>query len=331
MRVGIVLEKKSQFPAADGDPAGVDSELLSDEEENDLLSGLRDAGFDVVRIGDGYSLASRPGFWRNRCDVVFNLSVGYRGLDRKSYAPGVLELARIPFIGSNAYALSLTRHKFHAKLVASAAGVPTAGAALWSDTRDTAKLRDVPYPAIVKPVAESSSIGISAEGSIVRTVGEAEARAAWIVEKFRQPALVEEFIRGTEVEVPLIGVGEVKGQGVVAITKNNEVVAGDTFLTGESVYVDNYGFRSPVPELPEARIIQTAELAARALSIRDYGRIDFRVRDDGTPMFMEASTHPHIQVHSSFYELAKMRGLTYPNMLREIVETGCARLGVPVS
>jgi D-alanine-D-alanine ligase-like ATP-grasp enzyme len=87
----------------------VDSELFSNEQKDALLSGLRDAGHHVLRTGDGERLLNRVGYRRNRCHLAFNLSVGYRGLDRKSHVPGVLEIARYPCIGSGPYALSLTR------------------------------------------------------------------------------------------------------------------------------------------------------------------------------------------------------------------------------
>jgi D-alanine-D-alanine ligase len=130
------------------------------------------------------------------------------------------------------------------------------------------------------------------------------------------------------VEIPLIGASGVRPLGVVGITLGGEVVRGDAHLSSDSVYSDGYGFTTEVPGIDKSALMETAERAAAALGIRDYGRIDFRVAEDGTPFFLEASTHPHIQEHSSFFELAKQRGLTYAAMLDEIVSTAVRRLNL---
>jgi D-alanine-D-alanine ligase len=326
VRLGIIWERKSDYPFSPGDTEEFDSELFSHAEENALLSGLRDAGHEVIRIGDGVRLARRPGYWRRRCDLAFNLSVGYRGIDRKSLVPGVLELAGIPYVGSAPYALSLTRHKHHAKLVVGAAGVPTANSVLWTGPGTAGRLADLRYPVIVKPVAESSSIGIERGLSVVTSPEAAAERAESLRERFRQPALVEEFVEGTEIEVPVMGWPELRALGVVAITLGDQVVQGFGHLTSDSVYDDGYGF-APLPShLDESRIKKAALVAADALGVRDYGRIDFRVSSDGTPFFLEASTHPHIQHHSSFFVLADGRGLAYHQMLDEILAVSRLRL-----
>ena len=330
MRIGVICERKADFLFGPDDPRDLNSELLSHEEEDALLSGLRDAGHDVVRIGDGEKLLNRVGFWRNRCDLAFNLSVGYRGLDRKSHVPGLLEIAQMPYIGSGPYALSLTRHKHHTKLVVQAAGVPTAASVLWTGSGREPALDVISYPAMVKPVAESSSIGITKK-SVVHSPAQAREQAQYVVATFKQPALIETFVRGTEVEVPVMGSSGVQPLGVVGITLDGIVVRGDAHLSSDAVYSDGYGFVTPVPGIDERALMEAAERAAAALGIRDYGRIDFRVAEDGTPYFLEASTHPHIQMHSSFFVLAKQRGLTYADMLDEIVSTAVRRLGLQSS
>src|SRR5262245_38778048 len=113
-----------------GDAHDADSELLSDHEERELLHGLRDTGHEIIPIGDAGNLLNRIGYWRDNCDIIFNRSVGYRGTERKSIVPAILEAAGIPYVGSTPYVLSLTRNKHHTKMVVRDAGVPTPPAAL---------------------------------------------------------------------------------------------------------------------------------------------------------------------------------------------------------
>lgn len=328
MRVALIFEKKSDFPFTHDDPEDADSELLSEFEASELLAGLRDAGHDVIPIGDGQRLLERITHWRSRCDLALNRSAGYRGLGRKSHVPSVLELAGIPYVGSGPYVSSLTRHKHHAKLVVAAAGVPTAPAVAWTSERDTPRLSHLPYPVIVKPVAESCSIGIDANQSIVTTPRDAALRAAWIVQTFNQPALVEQFIRGSEVEVPLLGWPNLRASGVVGVTMAGAPVRGDMILSSDRVYADDYGWTTSLPNIDGEALANLATRAAQALDIRDYGRVDFRVTDEGKAYFIEASVQPHIASHSSFCVSAKARGLGYPDMLDELLQVTRRRTGV---
>ncbi len=210
------------------------------------------------------------------------------------------------------------------------AGVATAPSCLWTGPVSARGLEALGYPAIVKPVAESSSIGID-EDSIVATPAAAAARAAWLLARLGQPALVETFVEGVEVEVPLVGSPALIPLGVVGITIDGNLVRGKDHLASTAVYDDSYGFVASVPDIEAVSVKAAALQAAIALGIRDYGRIDFRVSADGCPVFMEASTHPHIQPHSSFFALASDRGLSYSAMLTEILDAGSLRLGLQSS
>jgi D-alanine-D-alanine ligase len=325
MRLGLMFERKDGFPWRADDPRDLNSELLNETEENDLLSGLRDAGHDVLRLGDVRRLIARPGYWRNRVDLVINRAVGYRGIERKSLAPAVLDAAGIAYLGSTPYVLTLTRHKLHAKLVVAHAGVPTPDAALVTE-RGSTGLEAIAYPAIVKPIAESSSIGIGPD-SVVRDAAAARAVAERIVREYAQPAIVESFVVGAEIEVPLLVDPVPRALGVIAITLHGKQM-NEQFLSSDDVYGDGYGFAPPPPYVEIDRVKDAAVRAAAALGIRDYGRMDFRVSHDGTPWFIEASTHPHVQVHSGFYEAGRRRGLLYHEMLDELVTVAAQRVGL---
>ena len=327
MRIGIVYERKSEYPFMPGDAHDADSELLSDHEERELLDGLRDTGHEIIPVGDVGNLLNRIGYWRDNCDIIFNRSVGYRGTERKSIVPAILEAAGIPYIGSTPYVLSLTRNKHHTKMVVRDAGVPTPPAALlFGGTTEC--LEALRYPAIVKPLAESSSIGIEAGASVVATPAAAQARAAVVYARYGQPVLVESFVEGLELEVPVVVDPEPRVLGVAAVAIGDQLPDSSYYLASDSVYVDDYSFLNPPANIDVDRVTAAAVCAARALGIRDYGRLDFRVSADGTPWFIEASTHPHIQRHSSFFVLAQQRGMDYHEMLDMLIQIAIRRVGL---
>jgi D-alanine-D-alanine ligase len=327
VRVGVVYERKSEYPFEAGVARDADSELLSDHEEWELLAGLRDTGHEIIPIGDAGSLLSRIEHWRENCDIIFNRSVGYRGTERKSIVPAILEAAGIPYVGSTPYVLSLTRNKYHTKMVVRDAGIATPPAALlFGGTAEC--LESLRYPAIVKPLAESSSIGIEAGVSVVATPAAARARAAVVYARYRQPVLVESFVEGIEIEAPVVIDPEPRVLGLAAVAIGDQLPDGMHYLASDSVYVDNYDYLDPPAYIDVDRVAAAAMRAARALGIRDYGRVDFRVTADGTPWFIEASTHPHIQRHSSFFVIARRSGMDYHEMLDMLIQVAMRRSGL---
>jgi D-alanine-D-alanine ligase len=327
VRVGLVYESKAWFPFNGEDPRDWNSELLAETEVEELVEGLRAAGHHVVLIGDTMKLLTKIEQWRRDCDIVLNKSVGYRGIERKSRAAAILEEAAIPYVGSTPYVLSLTRNKFHTKLVVAQAGVPTPPATLlFAGLPDT--LSEIPYPAIVKPVAESSSIGIETGKAVVQSPSEARQRATELYQRYQQPVLVETFIPGVEMEVPLLIDPTPRALLAVAIGINQQLPPADFYLASDCVYDDKYDFVEPPSTINKTRVVETAVRAAQALGMRDYGRIDFRIDASGQPWFIEASTHPHIQHHSSFYLAAHRRGMSYGAMLNELLQAGARRYGL---
>jgi D-alanine-D-alanine ligase len=326
MRIGFVYERKEWFPFRAGDPQDINSELLSEDEEAEIVAGLVSAGHQVILIGDVRRLLDDLNTWRQACDIVFNRSVGYRGTDRKSIAAALMDAAEMPYVGSSPYVLSLTRNKHHCKLIAEQAGLSTpSSAVLFGGLEDRAEA--VAYPAIVKPIAESSSIGIETALAVVENADEARRQARRIAERYGQPALVETFIEGVEVEVPVVAdaAGDMRVFGMAMVAVNGAAPQGRQYLASESVYTDDYGYVDPPAHVDTARLTMLAERGARALGIRDYGRLDFRIDNAGRMWFIEASTHPHVQVHSSFNHAAGQQKVSYPAMLDLLVQTGWRR------
>jgi D-alanine-D-alanine ligase len=323
VRIGLIAERKVDRPDWKLDPSDWDSETLAGWEEDELVAGLRDAGHQVFRLSGVEALLEGLDRLSARTEIVFNRSVGFGGLEGKMVAASILEAGKIPYVGSSPWSLGLTRHKLQAKLAVSASGVRTPPAVLW-DGGPSSDLHAIPYPVLVKPVAESSSIGIDS-ASVASDPEAAVERARWIEARYRQPALIESFVYGVDVEVPILVDPSPRALGCVALTCDSGLVEGKLFLGSDEVYRNGYGFAGLPPGLDGSRVEEAAVHAARVLGIRDYGRIDFRVTSDGSPWFIEASTHPHLQKHSSFFFLAERRGLLYPAMLDEIVQVAWRR------
>ncbi len=115
--------------------------------------------------------------------------------------PLLLELLGIPFTGSPPEVLSFALRKDRVKQRLEAAGIPTPAGRILSRPDEAC---DLPFPLIVKPVREDGSVGIW-RTSVVHAAGELARAVEAVVTTFRQPALVEQFIDGRELNVALIG------------------------------------------------------------------------------------------------------------------------------
>jgi D-alanine-D-alanine ligase len=187
-----------------------------------------------------------------------------------------------------------------------------------------------PGPWIVKPAYEGSSKGIR-ESSLVDTPSDAARLASGMARDYRQPILVEEYIKGDEVTVGVIGNGSTAA--VIGTLRIVPRTADDRFVY--TVEVKRDWDERILYEIP-ARLAADVDLRLRAaalrayqvLGCRDVARIDFRVRD-GIPCFLEANPLPGLAPDwSDLCFMARGHGMNHDTLIGKILEAACARLGL---
>ncbi len=252
--------------------------------------------------------------------IVFNLSYGIQGESRYSHVPALLEMLGVMYTGSGPFGHAIALDKVSTKLVFKEYGIPT------PDFFVASSLAEVPeklkFPLIVKPRMEAQSLGIS----LVRSREELEKALSHVWEEFGQEALVEEFIRGPEYEVSLVGNGdELRAFPVTGI-----------YVEPEDIYTREAKLRyHPKQFCPAAvkgelaeRMVELSKRAFRALRLRDYARFDLRLGEDGTPYFLEVNSMASLGPTGSFFCAARAAGLSYEGMVLEILHTALRRYGV---
>lgn len=308
----------------------VDSEHLSERVLEEIVEALRASDNHVSVVNSRSGLLELAPECRRQYDLAVNLSVGYGGPDTKAYCAALLQSMGLEYIGSAPYALVVSRDKALTKCLARELGIRTP-AWLRAKRADVLSLRKwSSYPAIVKPIHESCSIGITTE-SVVYTRETLHTAVHRVWDLYEQPALVEAFVPGFDLEVPLIGHPTLEALGVVAVLP---AVSRDrlSILTSPLVYQDAYYFRHPggmrgwnaaVGKEAESWALQIAS----ALGIRDYGRCDFRLDSSGCLWFIEASTHPYLARRSSFAHcLNNERSDGYVDLWQRLLACGAQRV-----
>jgi D-alanine-D-alanine ligase len=310
------------------------------------LSGLG----EVVRLEANGDFPER--LRASRPDIVFNMAEGLRGVNREAHVPAMCEFFGVPYSGSDPFTLSLCLDKARTKEYLAYHGVPTAPffVARSVDALRTAATsplvggaRRLEFPLFVKPVHEGSSKGIT-ERNYCRTPKELEEQVAFLLERYAQPVLVEEFLPGAEFTCAVLGNGE--EARVLPIVG----MRFDALPTGA---IPVYGFEAKwlwdTPERPleifdcparidealRCRIEEVVLAAYRVLACRDWSRIDVRLDAAGVPNVVEVNPLPGILPdpadNSCLPKAARAAGMSYDELIQACVRHAAERQGVPLS
>src|SRR5262245_15592944 len=206
MRIGITYDLKSDVPLPEGLPDDFQEEFDSPVTIEAIASVLRGLGHTVEKLGNGREMLQR--LLTDPPDFIFNIAEGQGiGRDREARVPAVLEMLGIPYSGSDPLTLAATLDKDCARRLVASAGVAIPRGATLMSADDPVEAFDrcgLSFPALVKPAWEGSSKGIRNK-CLVYTRAELRDAVAWLRRDHRQPVLLEEFIRGDELTVGLIG------------------------------------------------------------------------------------------------------------------------------
>jgi D-alanine-D-alanine ligase-like ATP-grasp enzyme len=331
--LGVVYEISENPLLGPGSGTAQDrlAEYANPTEVNRLVRSFKDMGFGIEIIDGPLGLIESAQSGERTYDLLFNKSIGFVGLERKISVPAICQIYNLPFVGTSAYPMTLARHKFHTNRLIHGLSIKVPKAVLLTHG-GTVDLSSFRFPVIVKPNHESDAIGID-ENSLCDNEKLALERAKRIIDKFSQPAIIEEFIGGEEWKVSVIDNGRnARSTGLVGVMRNGKPIINSLQTRGDVVEntLDYY-----VPA-SNCQTIQASDIAVylhNTLELQDYSRTDFRIGEDGELYCMEVSTHPDISFGSSFVIAAQQSFSNYDAVMRAIIDSACHRYGIriPVS
>ncbi|WP_215141517.1 D-alanine--D-alanine ligase [Exiguobacterium qingdaonense] len=298
---------------------------VSGEREVSLTSGkgmidaLTERGHDVTAIDFHPERANE--LLTLDVDVVVSALHGKYGEDGR--VQSLLEMAGIPYTGSGVLASALAMDKARAKIIFAASGIRVARDVLIESKHSIdAKLSEWggEFPCVVKPAQEGSSNGL--------TIAMNEEMLREGIDKAfgcDSAVLVEQYIKGKELTVPVIGnFGKEEALPVIEIIPKNE------YYDYESKYTEG-GSKHVCPadisvELT-TEVQKAAILAHRALGCSGYSRSDFLVSQTGEAYILETNTLPGMTPLSLFPDSAKTIGISYGELLERFIELALEREG----
>jgi D-alanine-D-alanine ligase len=255
-------------------------------------------------------------------DVVFPLIHGTHGED--GTLQGLLELARLPYIGCGVAASALGMDKALMKAVFKAEGLPIAdhlllqidnGADLLDHARDIEMRFELPL--FVKPASGGSSLGVSKVRSREELVaGLAEAA------KYDRKIIVEPAIAGREVDCAVLGNRDAKASPLGEVQHRRD------FYDYEAKYLDPESKIIAPADVPDDVLKRAQVLALRAFHAIDgagFSRVDFFLRPDGSLLIDEINTIPGFTPASMFPRLWQAVGVSYSELIARLVDFAVAR------
>ena len=292
-----------------------------------IKNALTSGGYDVALFEVTQELPFRLA--ENRPDIVFNNAEGVSGRGKEAQVPAILDYLRIPYTGSDQIAILIAMDKTLAKGLVSAYRIRTPKYNIIEKDMHSSG-NSIPYPVIIKPVAEGSGRGIS-DISIVTNPDDLRRILTENIDLFKQNMLVEEYIPGREFTVGILGNAD-----NIHVFTPMEVVFNDMSKTLYSYEVKkNYEqyvkYKCP-PNVSSdvlAEIQKNAEDIYRIIGCRDYARIDFRLSQDGFLYFLEVNPLPGLTPgYSDYPMIAGFCGVDYNTIVKRILETALARYGM---
>ena len=292
----------------------------SAEREVSLMSGkgvleaLRSKGIDAHPFDPAErSLAELAAEKFDRVFIALHGSYGEDGT-----LQGALEQLGIPYTGPGVMASAIAMDKIMTKRICMSHGVPTPKfAALDAATTSTARLQEVAgelgLPLMLKAPHEGSTIGIA------RVEDAAGLQAGFdLCAKYDSVVLAEQFVKGRELTVPVIGSGRnARALPIVEIRAPQ-----GNYDYEHKYFSDDTQYLCPAP-LDDAftkRVQKLAVDAFNAVGCTGWSRVDFMVREsDGGPFLLEINTSPGMTSHSLVPMSAKVAGTVYEDLCVEIL------------
>ncbi|MBV6478774.1 MAG: D-alanine--D-alanine ligase [Ignavibacteria bacterium] len=335
----------------DSVPEAIDmSEYGVLDELKSVQRALKPTGHDtkIVPVAlDVYKLIDE--LRHNKPDLIFNLCESLDGdPTQEMNIASLFEILNIPYTGSRALTLGLALNKWRVKEILNYYNIPTAPHYVCRNSNEFnlngySKLKNK-FPLIVKPSREDASIGIENK-SVVYNDAELKTRIEFILDEYKQPALVEQYINGREINVSVVGnvidseedlivfpISEIDFTGLPEdypkiVSYNSKWMYKTVEFSGTKAVCPA---KDISPELAEL-INNTAKRVYRIIGASDYARVDFRVKDN-VPYVLEMNPNPDIasdvDEDTGFTRSGKAYGWTYEELIQKIIGFASARWGI---
>lgn len=332
---GVLQVGSNKMVTSSGEQVVIDmSEAGVVEAMEDIKGALIALGYKSVVFNVDSNIHRLINFLQEvQPDLVLNLCESHGGeAIGEMYVASLFEVIGVQYTGSPPLTLGIALNKARAKEILSYNGIPTPRFQFYRASARIAVDGSMEFPMIVKPSREDASVGIDNESVVVNPT-ELRRRIRYVIEEYDQPALVEEYIPGRELNVAIIGnskpivlpVSEIDFS-TVPESMHHIVTYEAKWIRGTAIYEATRGI-CPAPLSPalEAEVKDLALQAYQVLGCRDYARMDIRLTKDNKLYLLDVNPNPDLSDDAGFARSARRYGFTFAEMVGKIVELAIER------
>lgn len=328
MKIAILTDESraSILPGKEG--------YLEDLQKKKTVSELKkilSKKYECIILKANVNIVSK--LYREKVDLVFNLCNGLNGDSKQAQIPALLEFAGIPYTGSSILGHAVAINKNYSSKIFESMQIPTPRFICINNERELVKLdcSKLSFPLLIKPCDEGSGRGIH-QNSLVYNENSLKAKVREELLKYNPPIMITEYIDGREFTVGVLGNrGNLKVLPILEISFDNLPKNFAKFYSFEvkSEYGHKTIYKCPAPldSVLKSRIEEVAKKAFLALNMRDYARVDIRLKDT-TPYVLEINSLPGLERgYSDITKMADAYGLGYEGLVDEIIKNALTRYG----
>lgn len=245
-----------------------------------------------------------------------------------------LEVLGLPYTGAPPRGMLFCYDKQIVHLIAEAMGVSVPAERFVP----AAAVRDASVsvlPALIKPNTADGSVGITKD-AVVESDREARDYLAWLADALPgRDVLIQEYLPGKEFGLALIGNPDPGFQQLPMLEVDfsalpegySPILSFESKTDPDSPYWNDIGVvPASVPAEQQRELGARCQTLFRRLSLRDYGRFDFRTAADGTVKLMEVNPNPAWGYNANLALMAGFAGWRYAELLEALVRTAWDRI-----
>jgi len=275
---------------------------------------------------------------KTKTDIIFNLcDEGYSNIaTQELHIPAILEVLGIPYTGAAPQCLAFCYDKSLVRGIAKEMGI-SVPEAFFIKPQDITFKFPFDFPVIIKPNFGDSSFGIT-QRSVAINSEEFLNAITELRENFGydKPIIVEEFLTGKDLSVGIIGnspedytVLPIIEQDYSILPKGLPQICGyESKWLPNSPYWNIKSIRATLPKETEKSIVACCLKLFERLECRDYTRFDWRLDAEGKPKLLEVNPNPGWCWDGHLAKMAKIGGMSYPEMMEAILHAAEQRLGM---
>jgi D-alanine-D-alanine ligase len=310
------------------------AEYFSEDEVDEIIIGFRgfvnyiDISYGETEFVNKLSSGFFSGLTQKHKIVYSSTGSGIRKC-KSSLIPNLCDFYNLPYCSNDAYTSAILENKVHAFSLLKYYGFPIAPFWVY-DYKNGWHKNEMPridIRLIAKPAYQCSSIGID-ENSVSYMNVKFQEHIDKLSREFNEPIIIQQFIKGFEVEIPVIDIDAIVTPLSLGVSINDKHNLGDLFLTYDTICGGDFHYFNFDEEndVLAQKLKRVAQQSYTIFDLVGIARVDFRITDAGEYFITDYNNTPHLTLKNACAKAFIFSGFTYSDMLKCLLFGGYSKI-----